>query len=118
MTCLSFRQLADQGFYDGQSFHRIVPDFVVQGGDPRGDGAGGPGYSLRDELNLLRYEAGVLGMAHAGPDTAGSQFFLTVTPQPHLDGGYTVFGRVVEGEDLLRKWIQGQKIRRVYRISE
>ena len=118
MTCLSFRQLADQGFYDGQSFHRIVPNFVVQGGDPRGDGAGGPGYSLRDELNLLRYEAGVLGMAHAGPDTAGSQFFLTVTPQPHLDGGYTVFGRVVEGEDLLRKWIQGQKIRRVYRISE
>ena len=118
LTCLSFQQLADQGFYDGQRFHRIVPDFVVQGGDPRGDGAGGPGYSLRDELNLLRYEAGVLGMAHAGPDTAGSQFFLTITPQPHLDGGYTIFGRVTQGEDLLRKWIQGQKIRRIYRISE
>lgn len=101
LTCLSFLQLARQGYYDGTPLHRVVPDFVVQGGDPRGDGWGGPGYALRDEVNRLRYGRGVLGMAHAGPDTAGSQFFITLAPQPHLDGGYTVFGEVVEGEELL-----------------
>ena len=117
LTCLSFRQLAEQGFYDGLKLHRIVPDFVVQGGDPRGDGAGGPGYTLRDEINTRRYGTGALGMAHAGPDTAGSQFFVTITPQPHLDGAYTVFGRVVDGLPVLRRWVQGQKIERVRRIG-
>ena len=117
LTCLSFRQLADQGFYDGLKLHRIVPDFVVQGGDPRGDGAGGPGYTLRDEINTLRYESGAVGMAHAGPDTAGSQFFITLSPQPHLDGAYTVFGRVVDGFDVLDLWVQGQEIKRVHRVG-
>lgn len=95
LTCINFLQLANQGFYDGLVFHRVVPDFVVQGGDPRGDGNGGPGYAIRDEINLLRYERGTVGMALAGPDTGGSQFFITLSPQPHLDGGYTVFGRVI-----------------------
>lgn len=102
LTCLSFLQLAAQRFYDGLRFHRVVPDFVVQAGDPSGGGWGGPGYTLRDEINRLRFEAGTIGMAHAGPDTAGSQFFITLSPQPHLDGGYTAFGRVERGFELLR----------------
>ena len=113
LTCLSFLQLAEAGYFDGQSFHRVVPDFVVQGGDPRGDGWGGPGYALRDEINRLRYERGALGMALSGPDTGGSQFFLTLSPQPHLDGGYTVFGRLVGGEEVLSQIVQGDGILRV-----
>ncbi len=101
LTCLSFLDLAAQRFFDGLNFHRVVPDFVVQGGDPRGDGYGGPGYSLRDEINRLRYGRGVLGMALSGADTGGSQFFLTLSPQPHLDGGFTAFGEVVQGLDVL-----------------
>jgi cyclophilin family peptidyl-prolyl cis-trans isomerase len=110
LTCLNFLQLGAQGFYDGLPFHRVVPDFVVQAGDPRGDGRGGPGYQIRDEINVLRYEPGVLGMALAGPDTGGSQFFLTLAPQPHLDGGYTVFGRVVAGLEVLDQVVQGDRI--------
>ncbi len=98
LTCLSFLQLAGQGYFDGLSFHRVVPDFVVQTGDPRGDGWGGPGFALRDEINRLRFERGAVGMALSGPDTGGSQFFIALSPQPHLDGGYTVFGQV-EGDD-------------------
>ena len=98
LTCLSFLQLAGQGYFDGLTFHRVVPDFVVQTGDPRGDGWGGPGFALRDEINPLRFERGAVGMALSGPDTGGSQFFIALSPQPHLDGGYTVFGRV-EGDD-------------------
>lgn len=113
MTCLNFLQLAGQGFYDGLVFHRVVPDFVVQGGDPRGDGVGGPGYSIRDEMNLLRYRRGVLGMALSGPDTGGSQFFITLSPQPHLDGGYTAFGEVVAGDGVLDRIVQGDRIVRV-----
>ena len=79
----------------------MVPDFVVQAGDPRGDGYGGPGYTIRDEIGRLRYGRGVMGMALAGPDTGGSQFFITLSPQPHLDGGYTAFGEVVAGDDVL-----------------
>ena len=117
LTCLSFLQLAVQGFFDGLTFHRVVPDFVVQGGDPSGGGWGGPGYSLRDEINRLRYETGTLGMAHSGPDTAGSQFFITLSPQPHLDGGYTVFGRVVEGMDVLHRLEQEDRITRIREVS-
>jgi len=103
LTCVNFLNLAGQGFYDGLAFHRVVPDFVVQGGDPRGDGFGGPGYVIRDEIGRLRYGAGVIGMALAGPDTGGSQFFLTLSPQPHLDGGYTAFGEVVSGSEVLER---------------
>lgn len=110
-TCLNFLQLANQGFYDGLTFHRVIPDFVVQAGDPRGDGNGGPGYAIRDEPNLLRYERGVVGMALSGPDTGGSQFFITLSPQPHLDAAYTAFGRVVAGEDALDDIEQGDAIR-------
>jgi cyclophilin family peptidyl-prolyl cis-trans isomerase/HEAT repeat protein len=113
LTCLNFLQLAAQGFYDGLTFHRVVPDFVVQGGDPRGDGWGGPGYTIRDEINRLRYDRGVVGMALSGPDTGGSQFFVTLSPQPHLDGGYTAFGRVISGVEVLDLIIQGDRILRV-----
>jgi cyclophilin family peptidyl-prolyl cis-trans isomerase/HEAT repeat protein len=115
LTCLSFLQLAAQGYFDGLTFHRVVPDFVIQGGDPRGDGIGGPGYSIRDEIGRLRYDRGVLGMALAGPDTGGSQFFLTLSPQPHLDGGFTSFGRVVAGDAVLDQIQAGD---RIVRISE
>jgi len=117
MTCLGFLQLVAQGYYDGLTWHRVVPDFVVQGGDPRGDGRGGPGYQLRDEPNLLRYQRGVIGMARAGPDTAGSQFFITLSAQPHLDGDYTAFGMVVRGMDVLDRLIQGDSIVRMVEIE-
>jgi cyclophilin family peptidyl-prolyl cis-trans isomerase/HEAT repeat protein len=113
MTCLSFLQLARQGYFDGQIFHRVVPDFVVQTGDPRGDGWGGPGYTLRDELNRQPFVRGVVGMASSGPDTAGSQFFVVLSPQPHLDGRYTAFGRVVSGEEILDEIVQGDRLERV-----
>jgi cyclophilin family peptidyl-prolyl cis-trans isomerase len=97
-TVVSFLKLADQrGFYRGLSFHRVVPNFVVQGGDPRGDGWGGPGYSIRSEFSPLQYETGSVGMASSGKDTEGSQFFITHSPQPHLDGRYTIFGKVISG---------------------
>ncbi len=94
MTVESFRRLAAKGLFDGITIHRVVPDFVVQAGDPRGDGTGGPGYAIRDEINPVPYERGTVGMALSGPDTGGSQWFITLAPQPHLDGSYTVFGRV------------------------
>lgn len=117
LTCLSFLQLIAQGFYDGLTFHRVVPDFVIQGGDPRGDGIGGPGYSIRDEIGRLRYGRGVLGMALAGPDTGGSQFFLTLSPQPHLDGGFTAFGRVVAGDAVLDRIQGGDRIVRIAEVT-
>ncbi|HEX6900478.1 MAG TPA: peptidylprolyl isomerase [Thermoanaerobaculia bacterium] len=116
-TCLSFLNLAGQGFYDGLTFHRVVPDFVIQGGDPKGDGTGGPGYTIRDEINRLRYGRGVLGMALAGPDTGGSQFFITLSPQPHLDGGYTVFGEVVAGDEVLDQIRIGDKIETITEVK-
>lgn len=94
ITVENIRQLAAKKYFDGTIIHRVVPDFVVQMGDPRGDGNGGPGYSIRDELNPSRYVRGAVGMALSGPDTGGSQWFITLAPQPHLDGGYTVFGNV------------------------
>jgi len=104
LTVMSFLKLATQrGFYRGLSFHRIVPNFVVQGGDPRGDGWGGPGYSIRSEFSPLTYETGMVGMASSGKDTEGSQFFITQSPQPHLDGRYTIFGKVISGMDVVNK---------------
>jgi len=97
VTTWNFAQLAKKGYFDNSSFMRVVPNFVIQGGDPRNDMNGGPGYAIRDEINLQKYTRGAVGMALSGPDTGGSQFFITHSPQPHLDGGYTIFGRVYEG---------------------
>ena len=95
LTVRNFMTLAERGYFDGGRWHRVVPNFVLQDGDPYGNGSGGPGYAIRDEMNRVRYLTGTVGMALSGPDTGGSQFFITHSPQPHLDGGYTVFGRVV-----------------------
>ncbi len=97
ITAWNFVQLARKKYFDNTSFMRVVPNFVIQGGDPRNDMNGGPGYSIRDEINLQKYTRGAVGMALSGPDTGGSQFFITHSPQPHLDGGYTIFGRVYDG---------------------
>ncbi len=97
MTTWNFAQLAGKKYFDESTFMRVVPNFVIQGGDPRNDQEGGPGYAIRDEINLQKYTRGAVGMALSGPDTGGSQFFITHSPQPHLDGGYTIFGRVEEG---------------------
>jgi cyclophilin family peptidyl-prolyl cis-trans isomerase len=94
LACRNFALLADRGFYDGLVIHRAVPNFVVQDGDPRGDGNGDPGYSIRDEFGRVAFLAGTVGMAMDGPDTAGSQWFVTLSAQPHLDGRYTAFGAV------------------------
>ncbi len=107
LTSDSFIALARKGYFDGLTFHRVVPDFVVQGGDPRGDGEGGPGFTIRDELNQEPYLRGTVGMALSWRDTGGSQFFITHGPQPHLDARYTVFGRVVAGievVDAINQW--------------
>ena len=114
-TVNNFVFLAQDGFYDGISFHRVIPNFMVQGGDPTGTGRGGPGYSFEDELkdNPLKHETGVLSMANAGPNTNGSQFFITHAPQPHLDGRHTVFGKVTSGQDVVDDISQGDTIQRV-----
>jgi cyclophilin family peptidyl-prolyl cis-trans isomerase/HEAT repeat protein len=113
MTVDNFIQLSRSGFYNGLTFVRIVPNFVIQGGDPRGDQNGGPGYQIRCEINLHRYETGAVGMALSGKDTGGSQFFITHSPQPHLDGGYTVFGQVIEGMDVVNRIARDDRIERV-----
>jgi cyclophilin family peptidyl-prolyl cis-trans isomerase/HEAT repeat protein len=110
LTVANFAALARAGFYQGTAFHRVVPAFVVQDGDPRGDGGGGPQLTIRDEFNRRRYVRGTVGMALSGPDTGGSQYFLTLTPQPHLDGHYTVFGVLREGFDVLDHITQGDSI--------
>ena len=99
--------LARKGYFNGLEIHRVVPNFVVQDGDPRGDGEGGPGYTIRDELNERPYLRGTVGMALEWPDTGGSQFFITHSPQPHLDASYTVFGHVVNGMDVVDRIKQG-----------
>ncbi|MGH2455590.1 MAG: peptidylprolyl isomerase [Candidatus Limnocylindria bacterium] len=103
LTVENFVNLARAGFYDRTTFHRVIPGFMAQGGDPTGSGRGGPGYSFRDEFSpeLHHDGAGVLSMANAGPNTNGSQFFITFGPTPHLDGKHSVFGRVMEGMDVL-----------------
>jgi cyclophilin family peptidyl-prolyl cis-trans isomerase/HEAT repeat protein len=113
ITVWNFLSLARSGYYRNTRFHRVVPNFVAQDGDPRDDGNGGPGYAIRDEMNPRRYERGAVGMALSGPDTGGSQYFITHSPQPHLDGHYTVFARVVRGYDVLDKLVQGDLITRV-----
>jgi cyclophilin family peptidyl-prolyl cis-trans isomerase/HEAT repeat protein len=110
---LNFTALARKGFYSGLTFHRVVPNFVAQGGDPRGDGEGGPGYTLRDELSERPYMRGTVGIALDWEDTGGSQFFITHSPQPHLDGRYTVIGHVVAGMEVVDRLEQGDAIRSV-----
>jgi cyclophilin family peptidyl-prolyl cis-trans isomerase/HEAT repeat protein len=112
-TAQNFIALARKGYFNGLQIHRVVPNFVIQGGDPRGDGSGGPGYTIRDELNDRPYVRGTVGMALSGPDTGGSQFFITHSPQPHLDAKYTVFGHVVNGMDVVDKIQQLDVIQRV-----
>ena len=100
-TVANFKRLAGQGFYDGLVFHRVIPDFMVQGGCPQGTGTGGPGYTFEDEINDHKIVRGALAMANAGPNTNGSQFFLVTTEEaPWLDGKHTVFGRITSGQDV------------------
>jgi peptidyl-prolyl cis-trans isomerase B (cyclophilin B) len=103
-TVANFVKLVNDGFYEGVVFHRVIPDFMIQGGDPTGTGSGGPGYSFEDEFNDHKVERGALAMANAGPNTNGSQFFIVTTDAaPWLDGKHTVFGRVTEGMDVVDK---------------
>jgi cyclophilin family peptidyl-prolyl cis-trans isomerase/HEAT repeat protein len=113
LTVDNFVGLARKNYFNNVLFHRVVPNFVVQGGDPRGDGNGGPGYQIRCEINAVPYARGAVGMALSGKDTGGSQWFVTHSPQPHLDGGYTVFGRVVEGIEVVDRIVRGDRIRSV-----
>ena len=112
MTCASFLNLAARGYYNGITFHRVIPNFMIQGGDPTGSGTGGPGYKFQDECraSLKHDKAGILSMANAGPGTNGSQFFITHGPTPHLDGKHTVFGHVTDGQDVVDSIAQGDTI--------
>jgi len=113
-TVANFVKLAKRGFYDGLTFHRVEPGFVVQGGDPKGDGTGGPGYQIKGEFNSRKHVAGTVAMARsASPDSAGSQFYITLGPQPFLDNKYSVFGQVVEGMDVVMKIKRGDRMKKV-----
>jgi len=113
ITVDSFVTLARKGYFNDLTFHRVVPNFVIQGGDPRGDGEGGPGYQIRCEVNTRPYVRGAVGMALSGKDTGGSQFFITHSPQPHLDGGYTVFGQVIGGMEVVDNISRGDLIEKI-----
>ncbi|MGB2963762.1 MAG: peptidylprolyl isomerase [Anaerolineales bacterium] len=113
-TVNNFVFLVNEAFYDGVTFHRVIENFMIQGGDPTGSGSGGPGYRFEDELigNPLKHGSKVISMANAGPNTNGSQFFITHLPQPHLDGKHTVFGKVIGGEDVVDSIRQGDVIQK------
>jgi peptidyl-prolyl cis-trans isomerase B (cyclophilin B) len=119
-TCANFEKLAGEGFYDGLKFHRVIPDFMIQGGCPQGTGSGGPGYKFEDEFHPeLRHDGpGVLSMANAGPNTNGSQFFITHVACPHLDGKHSVFGRVIEGQDVVDAITQNDVMESVTLVEE
>lgn len=116
-TVKNFTSLASSGFYNGVSFHRVIPDFMIQGGDPEGSGRGGPGYKIADEVDnpVQKHVDGALSMANAGPNTNGSQFFIVLNPNncKHLDRKHTVFGKTIEGMDTLKKIVQGDKMLKV-----
>lgn len=112
-TVNNFVFLAREGFYDGTTFHRVISNFMIQGGDPTGTGRGGPGYRFADEIQgfaWVKHKKGSLSMANAGPNTNGSQFFITHAPQPHLDGKHVVFGQVITGQDVVDGTQQGDKL--------
>ncbi|MGE5706701.1 MAG: peptidylprolyl isomerase [Bacteroidota bacterium] len=112
-TVANFEKLAADGYYNGLTFHRVIKNFVIQGGCPRGDGTGGPGYTIKCEINKNKHGVGALSMAHAGRDTGGSQFFITHSPQPHLDGVHTVFGKVTKGMEVVNTIQAGDKMTEV-----
>ena len=113
VTVNNFVFLAREGFYDGTTFHRVIADFMAQGGDPTGIGTGNPGYSFEDEFTEHTHVTGALSMANSGPNTNGCQFFITYSPQHHLDGKHSVFGQLKEGTDVLEKIKQGDTIIRI-----
>ena len=119
-TCANFEKLAQDGYYNGLKFHRVIADFMIQGGCPRGDGTGGPGYTFEDEFHPeLRHDGpGVLSMANAGPNTNGSQFFITHLATPHLNDRHSVFGRVLEGQDVVDSIQQGDVMEEVTVVEE
>ena len=110
ITVNNFVFLVREGFYDGTTFHRVIPGFMAQGGDPTGTGAGGPGYKFADEFTGHTHVTGALSMANAGPNINGSQFFITYSPQHHLDGRHSVFGQLVNGMDVLKNIVNGDTI--------
>ena len=115
VTVANFLNLAKRGYYNGLKFHRVIPDFMIQGGDPTGTGSGGPGYRFEDECTpeLKHDKPGIFSMANAGPGTNGSQFFVTHVPTPWLDGKHTVFGSVTKGQDIVNAVAQGDKIQSI-----
>ena len=117
-TVENFVKLINKGFYDGLNFHRVIDNFMVQGGCPTGTGTGGPGYTIKCEINPKKHRTGTLSMAHAGKNTGGSQFFITHAPQPHLDGVHTVFGQVKEGMDVVNSIKQGDVMTKVTVVEE
>lgn len=117
-TVANFESLIKKGFYNGLTFHRVIPGFVIQGGCPYGTGTGGPGYTIKCEINPNKHVRGALSMAHAGRDTGGSQFFICHDAFPHLDGVHTVFGQVIEGMDVVDKITQGDKMNEVRMVED
>ncbi len=113
VTVNNFVFLTREGFYDNTTFHRVIPDFMAQGGDPTGTGTGGPGYKFADEFTTHTHVAGALSMAKSGPNTNGSQFFITYTPQPHLDRKHSVFGQLTLGTEVLKSLKNGDTIVRI-----